>query len=97
MANYLTQEDVQNYGSDLVDFAQRAAAHAVAPHLQNLEQQNAELQRRLAKEARAPALQRRSSGDTVETKRAAQRNFRQSACDHSTILAWARFQTPSHP
>jgi hypothetical protein len=52
MAQYLTQQDVQDYGSDLVDFAQRAAVHAVAPHLQNLEQQNHELQRRLAQEAR---------------------------------------------
>jgi hypothetical protein len=43
---------VNNYGSDLIDVTQRAALHAVAPHLQNLEQQNAELQRRLAKEAR---------------------------------------------
>jgi hypothetical protein len=45
MTNYLTQNDIENYGSDLVDFAQRAAAHAVAPHLQNLEQ-------RLARESR---------------------------------------------
>jgi hypothetical protein len=52
MTNYLTQADVNDYGSDLVDFAQRAAIHAVAPHLRNLEQQNADLQRRLAKEAR---------------------------------------------
>ena len=34
------------------DFAQRAALHAVAPHLQNLVQQNAELRQRLAIEAR---------------------------------------------
>jgi hypothetical protein len=52
MANYLTQTDVENYGSDLVDFAQRAAAHAVAPQIQNLQQQNAELHERLAKESR---------------------------------------------
>jgi len=52
MANYLTQDDVQAYGPDLVDFAQRAAVHAVGPHLQNLEQQNAELQRQVAREAR---------------------------------------------
>ena len=50
--SYLTQQDVQNYGSELLDVSQRAALHAIAPHLQNLEQQNAELQRRLQKEAR---------------------------------------------
>lgn len=55
---YLTQEDVNNYGSDLVDFAQRAAVHAVVPHLQSIEQQNAELQARLAKEARRNLDQR---------------------------------------
>jgi hypothetical protein len=49
---YLTEKDVQDYGHDLVDFAQRAAVHAVAPHLQSLEAQNAELQQRLAREAR---------------------------------------------
>jgi hypothetical protein len=52
MANYLTQNDVDNYGHDLLDVSQRAALHAVAPHLQNLQQQNAKLRQRLAKEAR---------------------------------------------
>jgi hypothetical protein len=51
--SYVTEKDVQDYGSDLVDFTQRAAVQAVAPHLQALEQQNTELQRRLADEARA--------------------------------------------
>jgi len=37
--DYLTQADVQNYGTDLVDFAQRAAAHAVAPQLQYMQEQ----------------------------------------------------------
>jgi hypothetical protein len=50
--SFLTQDDVQNYGSGLVDFAQRAAAHAMAPHLQQLGQENAELRERLAVEAR---------------------------------------------
>jgi hypothetical protein len=49
---FLTQQDYSNFGSDLVDFTQRAAVQAVAPHLESLEQQNAELQRRLAREAR---------------------------------------------
>jgi hypothetical protein len=52
MPDYLTADDVQNYGSDLVNFAQRAAAHAVAPHLQSLEQQNVQLAQRLAQEQR---------------------------------------------
>ena len=50
MPQYLTQEDVQSDGPDLVDFAQRAAVHAVSPHLQHLEAQNQELQARLARE-----------------------------------------------
>jgi hypothetical protein len=58
MSNYLTHEDVQNYGSELVAFSQRAALNAAAPHLQNLEQQNLELQRRLAIEARRNLDQR---------------------------------------
>jgi hypothetical protein len=41
-----------------VDFAQRAAAHAMAPHLQDLAHQNAELQRQLAVEARRNLDQR---------------------------------------
>lgn len=51
--NYLTQTDVENYGTDLVDFAQRAATHALAPTIQQIHQQNAELRQRLAVEARA--------------------------------------------
>ena len=50
--SYLTEQDVQNYGNELVDFAQRAAVHAVSPQLQNLEQQNEDLRQRLAREAR---------------------------------------------
>jgi hypothetical protein len=52
MADYLTHQDVENYGGELIDFTQRAAVQAVAPHLQYLEHQNAELQRRLSQEAR---------------------------------------------
>jgi hypothetical protein len=50
--DYITDQDVQNYGPELINLTQRSALHAVAPHLQNLEQQNAEMQRRLAVEAR---------------------------------------------
>ena len=52
MATYLTQEDVQDYGPELVDFSQRAAVHAVGPYLQEIEQQNAALRQHLAQEVR---------------------------------------------
>jgi hypothetical protein len=52
MANWLTEQDEQNYGRELLDVAQRAAMQTVAPHLQNLEQQNAQLRPQVAKEAR---------------------------------------------
>jgi hypothetical protein len=52
MADYLTQADVQNYGHDLIDLAQRAAAQVTAPPLEALGQQNAELHRQLAIERR---------------------------------------------
>ena len=52
MADYLTRKDVDDYGHDLVDFAQRAAAQALTPHLQHLDQQNAELHQRLARTSR---------------------------------------------
>jgi hypothetical protein len=58
--NYLTPEDEQNYGRDLIDVAQRAALQTVAPHLRSLEQRNEDLRRQLAKE------QRRSMDQTVE-------------------------------
>jgi hypothetical protein len=49
---YLTDQDVENYGSELIDVTQRAALQAVQPQLAAVEAQNAELQRRLAIEAR---------------------------------------------
>jgi hypothetical protein len=52
MTAWLTSEDEQNYGRELLDVSQRAALHAVAPELQEIRNQNAELQRRLAVEAR---------------------------------------------
>jgi hypothetical protein len=42
---YLTQQDVQNYGSELLDVAQRAALQVVQPRISDLEAQNAELRR----------------------------------------------------
>ena len=53
MPNYLTQEDLQNYGTDLVDFSLRAAHQATAPQLEYLRQQNEQLQRQLGQEAKA--------------------------------------------
>src|SRR5215467_1293750 len=52
MATYLTHDDVANFGPELVDFSQRAAVQAVAPHLQALEQQNAELRHHLARQTK---------------------------------------------
>jgi cellulase/cellobiase CelA1 len=49
---HLTSDDYQNYGSDLINFTQRAAAQALSPELQEIKQQNAEMQRRLAQESR---------------------------------------------
>lgn len=49
---YLTEQDLRDYGSDLIDVTQRAALHALSPELQEIRQQNAELQRRLAQEQR---------------------------------------------
>jgi hypothetical protein len=51
-ARFLTSEDEQNYGRDLLDVAQRAAMETVAPRLQTLEQKNEELRRQLAREQR---------------------------------------------
>jgi len=49
---YLTKEDEQNYGRDLLDVAARAALQTVAPRIQTLEQQNVELRRQLARQDR---------------------------------------------
>jgi hypothetical protein len=49
---YLTEQDEQNYGRELLDVTQRAALHVVAPHLQEMERQNADLRGQLAREAR---------------------------------------------
>src|SRR5881394_1761764 len=57
---FLTQEDEQNYGRDLLDVAQRAALHTVAPHLDQLAADNNELRRQIAKE------QRRALDNSVE-------------------------------
>ena len=43
----ITDQDVQNYGPELVDFTKRAALDAVRPTLSKLEQENLELKQRL--------------------------------------------------
>ena len=58
MTAWLTEQDELNYGKDLCDFSMRAAAHAIGPHLQDLNRQNALLQERLAIEARRNLDQR---------------------------------------
>jgi hypothetical protein len=52
MANYLTRQDEDNYGRDLLDVTQRAALQVMAPHLQALEAQNAKLRQKVSKEER---------------------------------------------
>jgi hypothetical protein len=52
MTNWLTHQDVDNYGPELIDVTQRAALHAVTPHLQKIAEDNLMLHNRLAAEAR---------------------------------------------
>ena len=47
MASYLTQNDLANFGPELLDVAQRAAQHAVGPELQQLRDENRDLQDQL--------------------------------------------------
>jgi hypothetical protein len=44
---YLTYEDEQNFGRELLDVATRAAKHALAPELQQLREENQDLQDQL--------------------------------------------------
>jgi len=43
----LTRQDLDNFGPELLDVAQRAAQHALAPELQRLHDENAALQEQL--------------------------------------------------
>jgi len=45
---WLNQQDVENYGHDVLDLAQRAALHALAPDLQALNHASADLRAQLA-------------------------------------------------
>jgi hypothetical protein len=55
---YLTEQDVQTYGTELIDLTQRAAVQALAPQLQQIQEDNARLRQRLAQEARRNLDQR---------------------------------------
>jgi hypothetical protein len=48
MASYLTQDDVNNFGGELIDVVVRGARQAVAPELQQLREEARELQDQLA-------------------------------------------------
>ena len=53
----MTQADVDNYGPEVLDMAQRASLHALAPELQRLADQNAEMRGRLARETQRNLFQ----------------------------------------
>jgi hypothetical protein len=48
----ITQQDVENYGSELIDFSRRAALEALGPEVRALQQQNQHLQARLRQQTR---------------------------------------------
>src|SRR5262249_28456952 len=52
MASYLTQEDVHNFGPELLDVAQRAAQHAIGPELQRLYEENQQLHDEVSRAAK---------------------------------------------
>jgi hypothetical protein len=58
---YLTEQDVQTYGTELIDLTQRAAVQALAPQLQQIQEDNTRLRQRLAQEARRNLDQRVAS------------------------------------
>jgi hypothetical protein len=49
---YLTQQDVNDYGAELLDVSQRAALNVISPYLQQLQADNADLRARQARDAR---------------------------------------------
>jgi hypothetical protein len=50
--SYLTEADELNYGRELLDLSQRAALHAIAPSLQQLQNDNADLRQQVARDRR---------------------------------------------
>jgi hypothetical protein len=58
MASYLTREDEQNFGPELLDVAIRSARHAMAPVVDRLEQENEQLRDHVAREVQRNLQQR---------------------------------------
>lgn len=54
---FLTPEDAQNYGTDLIDLTKRAAMDAVAPKLNELEQENQQLRQRVTQQSQMGVVQ----------------------------------------
>ena len=54
---FLTPEDAQNYGTDLIDLTKRAAMDAVAPKLNELEQENQQLRQRVNHQSQMGVVQ----------------------------------------
>src|SRR5262245_18294455 len=50
--SYLTQRDVDNFGPELLDVAQRAAQHAMGPELQQLRDENQDLRDEVSRAAK---------------------------------------------
>src|SRR5262245_50394536 len=50
MASYLTQEDLNNFGGELIDVVQRGARQAMAPVVDRLEQENEQLRNHVAQQ-----------------------------------------------
>src|SRR5262249_23092791 len=52
VADYLTQQDVDNFGPEILDVVRRGAREAVAPAVNRLERANEELRDRVARETK---------------------------------------------
>jgi len=52
MASYLTLDDERNFGSELLDVAIRAARHGLAPELERLHDENAQLRDEVSRAAK---------------------------------------------
>src|SRR5262249_59710027 len=52
MSTYLTLEDEKNFGPELLDVAIRAARHGLAPELQQLHDENAQLRDEVSRAAK---------------------------------------------
>lgn len=77
----LTAQDEENYGSELIDLAKRAAKEAVAPQLATLQADNADLAKRLARATGVTLAQ--SLDQSVPTWREINKNPRFKTWLHS--------------